>query len=82
MGPEQQRLMDRLFGDPDRKVRNFNIYPGERKCTPEELCAEVNKALDAIEAGDFEEVVYGPADSDVEPIDVREFVKGLSGTNQ
>ena len=50
MGPEQQRLMDRLFNDPAGEVvRNFKITPGDKSCTREELCAEVNKAMDEVE---------------------------------
>ena len=50
MGPEQQRLMDRLFNDPAGKsVRNFKITPGDKSCTKEELCAAINKALDEVE---------------------------------
>ncbi|HZS57580.1 MAG TPA: hypothetical protein VFA65_24480 [Bryobacteraceae bacterium] len=78
MGPEQTRLIDRLCNDPERKLLNFNIFPGDRRCTPEELCAEVNKALDQIERGNYEEVRYDfPEKSGVEPIDVREFVRNL-----
>jgi hypothetical protein len=76
MGPEQKRLTERLFGDPNRQTRNFNIFPGERRCTPEELCREINSALDQIENGTAEMVDY-PARSDVEPIDVRELVGKL-----
>jgi hypothetical protein len=46
-GPEEQRLMDRLFNDPKRKLINFNITPGERRVTREELCAVLNQMLDA-----------------------------------
>lgn len=49
MGPEQKRLMDRLFNDPTRKLRNFSVTPGDKPCTPEELCGEINKAMDEIE---------------------------------
>jgi hypothetical protein len=73
IGPEQKRLTERLFGDPNRQTRNFNIFPGERRCTPEELCREINSALDQIENGTAEMVEY-PPDSEVEPIDVLEFV--------
>ena len=49
MGPEQKRLMDRLFNDPTRKLRNFHITPGDKPATSEEICAEVNKAMDEVE---------------------------------
>lgn len=76
-GPEQKRLMDRLFGDPTRRCLNFNIFPGERahECTAEELCAEINKALDQVESG--EAAPGPPASSGVEPRDVREWLKEL-----
>ena len=49
MGPEQERLAKRLFEDPSRKTLNFGITPGAKPATAEELCAEVNKALDEME---------------------------------
>lgn len=72
MGPEQKRLIDRLCNDPKRKLLNFDIFPGERKCTAEELCAEVNRALDQVDSG---EVQPGPAPCSRETVDVREFIK-------
>jgi hypothetical protein len=72
MGPEQQRLMDRLFSDPTRKLRNFSITPGDKPSTPEEICAEVNKAMDEVErrkaAGDTGD---GPTRSKKTPVNVR-----------
>jgi hypothetical protein len=57
MGPEQTRLMSRLFDDPKRKLRNFHITPGDKASSAEEICAEVNKAMDQVEcrraAGDL-----------------------------
>jgi hypothetical protein len=80
MGPEQTRLMDRLFGDPDRRCLNFNIFPSERahECTAEELCAEINKAFDQVESGEAQPT-KDPVDSGVEPRDVREWLKELDG---
>ena len=49
MGPEQKRLMDRLFNDPTRRLRNFHITPGDKPATAEEICAEVNKGIDEVE---------------------------------
>ncbi len=49
MGPEQQRLMDRLFNDPTRTTRNFHLTPGDKPATAEQICGEVNKAMDEIE---------------------------------
>jgi hypothetical protein len=51
MGPEQTRLMDRLFNDPTYKLRNFHVTRGEKPCTAEEICGEINKALDEVESG-------------------------------
>jgi hypothetical protein len=35
----------------------INVFPGTNpNATPEEVAKEINKALDRIEAGDFEEV--------------------------
>lgn len=41
--------MKRLFDDPSRTLRNFKITPGDKPSTAEELCGEVNKAMDEIE---------------------------------
>jgi len=48
-GPEQKRLTDRLFNDPRRKLVNFHIDRGDGPATAEEICAEVNKAMDQVE---------------------------------
>ncbi len=76
MGPEQTRLLDRLFGDPKRKTLNFNIFPGERahECTAEELCAEINKALDQVDSGESQPTSE-PVVSGVEPRDVRQWMR-------
>lgn len=73
MGPEQARLIDRLCNDPNRKLVNFDIFPGEQKCTAEELCAEINRALDQVENGTA--IPGPPFCSQQEPIDVRELVR-------
>lgn len=79
MGPEQQRLMDRLFNDPTRKLRNFKITPGDGAFTKEELCAEINKAMDDVArrraAGDKGD---GPVRTNKPPVNLREFVRQLS----
>jgi hypothetical protein len=79
MGPEQTRLIDRLCNDPERRLLHFNIFPGERAhlCTSEELCAEINSALDQVENGTAVGSSH-PVELGVEPIDVREFVRNLS----
>lgn len=38
------------------QVTNFNIFPGTKPVSGEQLAEEINKALDAIEAGDYEEI--------------------------
>lgn len=48
MGPEQSRLLERLFSDPTLKLRNFKFTVGDGSPTPEMLCREINKALDEI----------------------------------
>lgn len=48
MGPEQEKLMSRLFDDPNRKLVNFNIFRGDKPASAEQLCAEVNKAMDEV----------------------------------
>lgn len=75
-GPEQKRLMDRLFGDPARRCLNFNIFPGERahECSAEELCAEINKALDQVESG---EAVPGPHITLESPMNAAEKLDNL-----
>lgn len=78
MGPEQKRLMDRLFNDPTRKLRNFSITPGDKPCTAEQLCAEINKAMDEVErriaSGDLGD---NPPLSGRPKIDVRDLVAKL-----
>lgn len=75
MGPEQERLMDRLFNDPTRKLRNFHITPGDKPSTAEEICAAVNKAMDQSErrkaAGDFGD---GPVRTGKPRINLRELL--------
>jgi hypothetical protein len=79
MGPQQQRLMDRLFGDPTRSVRNFKLTPGDKPATAEELCAEINKAMDEVErrraAGEPDD---GPVRTGKEPVNVRDLVAEIS----
>ncbi|WP_036048665.1 hypothetical protein [Bradyrhizobium sp. Tv2a-2] len=74
MGPEQKRLQDRLFGDPNRKLVNFKITRGDKPATAEEICAEINKAMDEIESGRATE---GPVMSERPKVDVRKLVADL-----
>ena len=48
-GPEQKKLTDRLFGDPTRKAKNFKFTVGDGNPTPEQVCGEINKAMDEVE---------------------------------
>jgi len=77
-GPEQQRLMDRLFNDPTRKILNFKMTRGDGSFTAEELCAQVNSAMDQVErrraAGDLGD---GPVRTGKPSVDLRELVSGL-----
>ena len=41
---EKERLLDRLFNDPNRRLLNFHVTRGDAPCTEEELCAEINRA--------------------------------------
>ena len=53
MGKEVERLVNRLVKSG---VKNFSIFPGsDPNKTSEDIAREVNKALDQIERGDFEE---------------------------
>jgi hypothetical protein len=72
MGPEQKRLMDRLFNDPTRKLVNFKLTPGDDPCTAEELCAEINKTMDERESGRLQPT--GPVRSKQTPVNVREWI--------
>lgn len=37
-------------------VTNFHVFRGDKLCTQEDLCAEINNALDQIEAMKAEEI--------------------------
>lgn len=50
---ELEKLKERLFGDPKRRLVNFSFTPGP-EATPQGVAREINKALDQIEKGDFE----------------------------
>lgn len=76
MGPEQTRLMDRLLNDPTRKLLNFKFSPGDKSSKPEEVCTELNKALDEVENG---LAPSGPAVSGKPRVNVRELVAGIEG---
>lgn len=71
------RLIDRLFNDPKRKLVNFNVFPGENwdNCTSEERAKAINDALDQVDRG--ESVLVTNIDGDMERKDVREWVKEI-----
>lgn len=52
-GPEVTRLIRRLA---DMKTRNFGVLWGDKaaEVSAEDRAREINRALDAIEAGDFD----------------------------
>jgi hypothetical protein len=77
IGPEQQRLMDRLFNDPSRRLMNFNVFPGEERVTAEELCAELNSAFDQVDKQREVDKQRGPVRSNRPAIDVAEMVAAL-----
>lgn len=68
-------LKDRLFGDPDFRTTNINIFPGTKPATPEQIAGEINKAMDQIAAGDFE--LVEDFDEDIEQIKVSELIAGI-----
>lgn len=73
--PEQYRLRERLFGYPNRRLLNFQITRGDGPATTEEICGELNRAMDEREAGRL--VATGPARCRKPPVNVRELVAGL-----
>jgi hypothetical protein len=48
-GPEEARLIDRLFNDPTKVLRNFHVSwgPGAHKATREQRAKAINDMLDA-----------------------------------
>ena len=53
-GPEQKRLRERLQA---MGTANFNVFPGTNpNATPEQVAGAVNRALDQLEAGEFEDI--------------------------
>jgi hypothetical protein len=78
-GPEFRRLSERLFGDPKRKLLNFNVWwgPDAHKLSVEERCAEVNKMFDAVDAGHSRKLDFG--DSKRPRRNIREYLKAING---
>lgn len=53
---EVEKLYQRLYGEGGLGVTKFHIFPGtDPKATAEDRAREVNKSLDRILAGDYEE---------------------------
>lgn len=78
MRPEQTRLMARLFDDQSRKLINFKISRGEEPCTAEQLCAEINSALDQVESGKAVKTNSLP-ETGIESMHVDDFLKTITG---
>jgi hypothetical protein len=77
-GPEQAKLLARLFDDPDRKLKAFGVVRGNLPTDPESLCREINRAMDDKEAGRLEvSETFSDSAERVEVVEVRDFVKGL-----
>lgn len=57
-GPELQRLIDRLTGDPTKRLKAFNVWwgPEAHALTTEQRAAAINRVLDQIERGETEDV--------------------------
>lgn len=51
---ELDKLKERLFGDPDKKLMNFNVFwgPEAHTLTPEERAKAINEVFDALDRGD------------------------------
>lgn len=55
-----RRLVERLYGDPNKRTTHFNVFPGPRwnELTVEERAKTINDALDSIENGTAEEIFF------------------------
>jgi len=75
-GPEMQRLLDRLFNDPSRTLRHFNVWWGDKahELTTEERAKVLNDAFDQEASGN---VRYGLPESSGPKINVIEYLKTL-----
>ncbi len=53
--PEMDRLKDRLFGDPNKRVKNFHVTWGPKAhlVSKEERVAQINKAMDEVTSKDL-----------------------------
>lgn len=52
-GPEMTKLLDRLFNNPDKKLRNFNVFwgPNSHLLSIEELAKHLNDVQDQVDDG-------------------------------
>jgi len=54
---ELQRASARLFGPHGIGCSDIKIFPGDGQFTAEQLAGEINKALDALQSGNYELVL-------------------------
>lgn len=60
MSQQLEFAKHRLFDADALAVGNIKLFPGSsRDATSEQFAEQINKSLSQIEAGDFEEVVFG-----------------------
>lgn len=73
---EMERLINRLCHNPDFKLTGFHVSwgPDAHLLTPEERAAELNRAMDAVDRGEFTVLDFNDSKR---KIDVREWVKSL-----
>lgn len=57
--PEYDRLVQR---QKDGNFQIRSIFPGDGPVTREEICREINRSLDAIEDGNYEETTRDDLD--------------------
>jgi hypothetical protein len=54
MSTEVQRAAERLFGPGGLGVKHIALFPGSSpNVSAEQVAAEINRALDQVEAGEF-----------------------------
>lgn len=80
---EKEKLMNRLFGNPNMKLKNFNVFwgPEAHLITAEERAKVLNDAMDQVERGDCE-IVDNFGDSNREQIEVKNFLDGTLPTKK
>lgn len=72
--PEKDRLIDRLFNDPRRKLLNFHVTwgPEAYKLSPEQRAARINHAFDQVDCGQAKRLDF--SDSLREPQSLDDFL--------